>query len=1693
MRIGLILCMLCGRRRNSPSNRSGFRALARNRYGLHKRRGISAAIAALVFALAAPAQLLGQTAPSITSGPDDLSVQSGAQAVFQVNASGSSPIAYRWFFNDTNSLSGTGSTLTVSNVSLFNAGGYSVIASNASGTATSRVARLAVDEHLTFRVLALRTNGFIAIEHSGLSGDDRGAIAVSSNSVLYTGDNGTARWNIETLAGGIDIGRSAESLVTDLRTETLYSLGNGNSEIFSGGMITSLIELTPTGGLTGRRIDLSRPIPTTADFPQVGIFAGMGRAVIHNRTNAFSIAIPSGVVTDLGPTQLPFAPTSESWAFWGVAEYFNDAVHLLYVNWGTFPVRNIIRLSLPSGNITTVATFTNLSDMAVLTISPSLSRWFFHYEGNGQFRNGQETLGSAKALFTTDPGFPSILRDPQSQTNYPGGTATFLVEARGAALVYQWFFNGSPIAGATEPTLVLDNITPQNAGIYTVQVSNDRGSAMSGIATLTVFTTPIVRAGPFSRAVYAGQSTAFFALVDGAPPLSYQWRFNGSPIAGGTNAILLLTNIQPSAAGLYSLRVTNIYGAAVSTNATLTVITSPFITAQPPSLAEFVGSNLTLVVTADGAPPLYYQWRFGNVPIPNATNRTLLLTNVQVADSGDYSVVITNQYGSVTSSNATVTVLSELDDQGIFQITSLLTTGARIVDHNELAGDDRGGIGITRDHVFITGDNGTARFNAGDLAGGLRITGPLIENLVTDLRTETVYRFADGTNLITFGTVTSLVEMNASGGLTGQRINLSRPIPLNFFDTGIFAGYGRILIFNGERVFHIFMPSGLVRDLGPMSPFPHQGSETWAFWGVAEHVRGTNYLVYCEDPQRIVRRRVPDGEVSVVGNFTALNDMASFVVSPSRRRWYFHYEGSGQFGGNLQETVGCADATFNIRSGTGLDHFEWSPIGPVQVVNVPFPARLTALNQSNQAVTNFSGPVLLSGLNVAGETPVVISPTVITNFINGVWTGMVTARQASAAMFLRADDQVGVRTDSAVFSVSVTNDLVVAAVDSPDPVIVGATLTYSILVTNIGPSAATGVMLTNTLATNLVYVGVTSTQGGCVNEGRIVRCDLGTIPGGTGATIQVQTVPSASGPTTSHVSVRRGEADANLANNLISIATLVTLPAVTIADLTVTEGDSGTNDVTFSLTLTPASTNTVRVNFSTANGTAIGSGSTADYVPRSGTVTFAPGTTNQQITVGVRGDRIFENDEAFLVNLTAPVNGMIEDGQAAATVLNDDAMPTVTVTDATVTEQNTTTTNAIFRVSLSSGSGLPVVVTFAAASGTAEAGIDFSNRVGQLTFTAGTPFLTQNVAIIVFGDTTPEVNETFFLHLTSATNATIARASGIGTIINDDGIGQMHHFEWAAIASPQAPNTPFPVAITARDVGGLLITNFNSVAHLTALVPNPQPSNSILGNVTHENTFTGDYTLGNSFTPAVEMRVTHVRHYFGNKVSIWADDGTLLVSTPVVSAPGTWVVTPLSNEVVLQPGNRYRIAAYTGGGPADSYFWYTAGSNSFPHGTLHESYDSAGDSFPINADGVRWWLVDMLYTAIGVTTAPYVTPTTVGPFVNGAWSGSLMVTQAHAGIRLQANDDAAHVGISEAFDVASTAHFARIQFSGGQVRLRMRGALGSTYRIERADNLGNPNWQTAFQFRFDTSGEIEVIDTPPAGNVTRFYRALLLP
>src|SRR5262249_7618180 len=108
----------------------------------------------------------------------------------------------------------------------------------------------------------------------------------------------------------------------------------------------------------------------------------------------------------------------------------------------------------------------------------------------------------------------------------------------------------------------------------------------------------------------------------------------------------------------------------------------------------------------------------------------------------------------------------------------------------------------------------------------------------------------------------------------------------------------------------IDLPSGLVMDLGFLGYFPHSSCENWAYWGVAEFFNGSAYLVYVRDSQTIARTRVPDGVTTGLAGFSDLGDMCSFTVSLPRQRWYYHFEGSSQFGGDT-DSLGYAAASFD--------------------------------------------------------------------------------------------------------------------------------------------------------------------------------------------------------------------------------------------------------------------------------------------------------------------------------------------------------------------------------------------------------------------------------------------------------------------------------------------------------------------------------------------------------------------------------------------------------------------------------------------------------------------------------------------------------------------------------------------------------------------------------------------------------------
>jgi hypothetical protein len=168
---------------------------------------------------------------------------------------------------------------------------------------------------------------------------------------------------------------------------------------------------------------------------------------------------------------------------------------------------------------------------------------------------------------------------------------------------------------------------------------------------------PTITSQPAARTVTAFQTATFTVAASGGAPLFYQWRLDHALLSGATNSTLILSNVQASQAGDYSVDVFNAFGSVSSDRAVLTALIPAYITQQPQSIRVGGGSNATFTVVASSQTPFTYQWRHNGLDLMGATNAMLTLTNVQLSDAGEYTVVITDAVGPVVSQPASLTVL----------------------------------------------------------------------------------------------------------------------------------------------------------------------------------------------------------------------------------------------------------------------------------------------------------------------------------------------------------------------------------------------------------------------------------------------------------------------------------------------------------------------------------------------------------------------------------------------------------------------------------------------------------------------------------------------------------------------------------------------------------------------------------------------------------------------------------------------------------------------------------------------------------------------------------------------------------------------------------------------------------------------------------------------------------------------------
>jgi hypothetical protein len=231
-------------------------------------------------------------------------------------------------------------------------------------------------------------------------------------------------------------------------------------------------------------------------------------------------------------------------------------------------------------------------------------------------------------------------------------------------------------------------------------------------------------------------------------------------------------------------------------------------------------------------------------------------------------------------------------------------------------------------------------------------------------------------------------------------------------------------------------------------------------------------------------------------------------------------------------------------------------------------------------------------------------------------------------------------------------------------------------------------------------------------------------------------------------------------------------PSMSIDDVTIAEGNTGTRSAIFTVALSSAAAGPVTVAYATANGSATANG---DYQTTTGTLSFAPGDSSKTITVLVKGDRVAESDETFVVNLSGASGATIADGQGVGTIVDDD--PRISISDVTKKEGNSGTTRFVFTVSLSSAAESRVTVDYATANGTARKNDnDYVAKSGKLTFAPGET--SKTVTILVKGDTKNEADESFFVNLANAKGALIEYDQGEGTILNDDRVRR--NLSWLA-------------------------------------------------------------------------------------------------------------------------------------------------------------------------------------------------------------------------------------------------------------------------------------------------------------------------
>ncbi len=254
---------------------------------------------------------------------------------------------------------------------------------------------------------------------------------------------------------------------------------------------------------------------------------------------------------------------------------------------------------------------------------------------------------------------PSIVSSPASLLRLEEQTATFQVQVAGTPpFLFQWLYNGLPLDGAYQNTLVLTNVSLDQAGIYSVFVMSDSGSALSGNAQLTVKRIPSITLQPVGTNISMGSNFTLRVAATGTGTLRYQWRLNGQSVAGATNSVYAVASAQWSDGGIYEVLVSDAIGTRTSQPAP--VMLKPVISSPPASVTLAEGQDLPLTVVVEGTGPLGYRWRRASATMANTSEPFFTVPNMALTNAGNYTVIVSNSGHAVISTPAAAVLVVSL-------------------------------------------------------------------------------------------------------------------------------------------------------------------------------------------------------------------------------------------------------------------------------------------------------------------------------------------------------------------------------------------------------------------------------------------------------------------------------------------------------------------------------------------------------------------------------------------------------------------------------------------------------------------------------------------------------------------------------------------------------------------------------------------------------------------------------------------------------------------------------------------------------------------------------------------------------------------------------------------------------------------------------------------------------------------------